>query len=239
MRKSFTLSEILIAIIVIGIIAALTIPNFIVSYKRQKYTARLKKFYSVMNNAIRESSVNNGISSTEWDHLSLTGKEFFLKYLSAYIKYDYYIIEAGDQCKVYLLDDTSIIILPKGLYRYNTGSACYKECIKTKAAAECQSECAEAACTAVYYDINGNKKPNKTEYDIFRFGICGGTFFNELHVNYFDALPDLDSETNDYVEDRAEIRKMCADEDNRGFMDCTKLLRIDGWEFKEDYPWKI
>ena len=77
MRKSFTLSEILIAIIVIGIIAALTILNFIVSYKRQKYTARLKKFYSVMNNAIRESSVNNGISSTEWDHLSLTGKEFF------------------------------------------------------------------------------------------------------------------------------------------------------------------
>ena len=53
MNKGFTLAEVLITLGIIGAVAAMTIPNLIQSYKEKEYTAKLKKFYSVMENAGR------------------------------------------------------------------------------------------------------------------------------------------------------------------------------------------
>lgn len=47
--KSFTLSEVLITLGVIGIMAALTLPTVISKYKRKSVETKLAKFYSVMN----------------------------------------------------------------------------------------------------------------------------------------------------------------------------------------------
>ena len=51
-KKGFTLAEVLITLVVIGVIAALTIPTVVNKYKKQEVASKLKKFYSNMQQAI-------------------------------------------------------------------------------------------------------------------------------------------------------------------------------------------
>ena len=54
MKKAFTLAEVLISLAVIGVIAALTIPSLINSYKTKIYGSQLKKVYSQLTTAAKE-----------------------------------------------------------------------------------------------------------------------------------------------------------------------------------------
>lgn len=59
MKKfAFTLGEILLAIAVIGVVAALTIPSLIENYKSKVYTTQLKKTYSQLTNAIQQIMID-------------------------------------------------------------------------------------------------------------------------------------------------------------------------------------
>ena len=64
--KSFTLAEVLITLGIIGIVAAMTLPIVIGNYKKQVVSSRLKKFYSIMNQAILMSE-NDNESIEYWD----------------------------------------------------------------------------------------------------------------------------------------------------------------------------
>lgn len=59
-KYAFTLAEVLITLGVIGIVAALTIPNVTSHYRKKVAETRLAKFYSVMNQAIQMSEKDNG-----------------------------------------------------------------------------------------------------------------------------------------------------------------------------------
>ncbi|MCR4881132.1 MAG: type II secretion system GspH family protein [bacterium] len=58
-KIAFTLAETLITLLVIGIIAALTIPSLIQSFQGRETVARLKKMYSVVNQAVRQYQAEN------------------------------------------------------------------------------------------------------------------------------------------------------------------------------------
>ena len=61
MKKiAFTLAEVLITLGIIGIVAAMTLPTLIQSNKNKEVEAKLKKIYSVMNQAILLSEKDNG-----------------------------------------------------------------------------------------------------------------------------------------------------------------------------------
>ncbi len=64
--KGFTLAEVLITLGIIGVVAAMTIPNLITSYNKKITETRLEKFYSIFNQAIRLSVAENGDTDT-WD----------------------------------------------------------------------------------------------------------------------------------------------------------------------------
>ena len=53
MKKAFTLAEVLITLMIIGIVAALTIPSVISNYQQQEFKTGLKKAVSVLNEAIQ------------------------------------------------------------------------------------------------------------------------------------------------------------------------------------------
>ncbi len=57
--RGFTLAETLITLGIIGIIAAITIPSLITKYRRTVASTKLKKFYSTINQAIRQSIAEN------------------------------------------------------------------------------------------------------------------------------------------------------------------------------------
>ncbi len=64
--KAFTLSEVLITLVIIGIIAAITVPAVVNNYVEQSTVSRVKKFYSTMSNAINSAIALEGPVDT-WD----------------------------------------------------------------------------------------------------------------------------------------------------------------------------
>lgn len=94
---AFTLAEVLITLAIIGIVAALTIPNLIQSYKKRVVETRLARFHSMMNQAIKLSEVDNG-PKEYWTTMkdgfmdindapdALPPKDWYDKYLKNYIK---------------------------------------------------------------------------------------------------------------------------------------------------------
>lgn len=73
-KFGFTLAEVLITLGIIGVVAALTIPQFISKYNELVIITELKKTYSELNQAIKLSEVYNGDLKT-WDY-SLDSKSF-------------------------------------------------------------------------------------------------------------------------------------------------------------------
>ncbi len=76
-KKTFTLSEVLITLVVIGIIAAITIPMVLISMQNQEYKTGYKKAYSDLSRAalkgiafgefpLREKKFDSNTASEEW-----------------------------------------------------------------------------------------------------------------------------------------------------------------------------
>lgn len=60
-KKGFTLTEVLITLGVIGVIAAMTLPVLIQKQQKRATEVKLQKFYSVMNNALTRYYADEGI----------------------------------------------------------------------------------------------------------------------------------------------------------------------------------
>ncbi len=61
-EKAFTLAEVLITLGIIGVVAAMTIPNTIAQYKNKVYATQLKKFCSEFSQAITSYQNQTGAS---------------------------------------------------------------------------------------------------------------------------------------------------------------------------------
>ncbi len=57
MKKAFTLAEVLITLSILGIVAAISIPNLISHYKKVYTETRLKQAYSMLNNVIEQATI--------------------------------------------------------------------------------------------------------------------------------------------------------------------------------------
>jgi len=57
---AFTLSEVLVALSIIGIIASITIPGILANAERSKFDNLFKKSYSNISEAIKRVTTNNG-----------------------------------------------------------------------------------------------------------------------------------------------------------------------------------
>ncbi len=87
-KRAFTLAEVLITLGIIGVVASLTMPALTASYQKKVTVTRLQKFYSVMNQAVTLSEVENG-SAAGWKYPDTTvsgTQEFFDTYLAPYMK---------------------------------------------------------------------------------------------------------------------------------------------------------
>lgn len=94
--QAFTLAEVLITLSVIGIVAAMTLPNITGYYKKKVVETELKKAFSVISQTIKLSEAFNE-SAIYWQYpsegsgSSSTGTEetvqFSEKYIKPYLKY--------------------------------------------------------------------------------------------------------------------------------------------------------
>lgn len=86
-RKAFTLSEVLIALVIIGVIAAITIPLLHANYLEQERKSRVKKAYSTLANAMTRVKADGGdmVFGSEMNDSSQTVFSWFDTYLKPYL----------------------------------------------------------------------------------------------------------------------------------------------------------
>lgn len=82
-KKGFTLAEVLITLGIIGIVAAMTLPTLIGKYQEKVTMTKVKKAYSIINQAYQKASYDKSGTINTWD--CDNGKciyEFFTKYFN-------------------------------------------------------------------------------------------------------------------------------------------------------------
>lgn len=83
-QMSFTLAEVLITLVIIGVVAAITVPTIVANSNEKALQAALKKSHSVLQQGIKRYYVDNGISMGKdtINSPSVLTNEFFLKYFN-------------------------------------------------------------------------------------------------------------------------------------------------------------
>jgi prepilin-type N-terminal cleavage/methylation domain-containing protein len=205
---AFTLAEVLITLGIIGVVAAMTMPSLMQNYKRQQATARIKKFVSVINQAL--ISAENDLGAREdWVIGEMDNSDSAYNFLNTYIKP---YIKSADVEKRTLFGRNMATL------RFVDGS---------------QMSVKIGACYDIWYDINGEKGPNEKGRDIFVFILCknGGCNFNSNQVRGFYCAP-----TGEQFPTHGQLIDNCKNYRTDGGNYCTILLEQNGYEFPKDYP---
>ena len=205
---AFTLAEVLITLGIIGVVAAMTMPTLMQNYKRQQATARIKKFVSVINQAL--ISAENDLGPREdWVIGEMDNSDSAYNFLNTYIKP---YIKSAD------IEKRTLFGRNMATLRFVDGS---------------QMSVKVGACYDIWYDINGEKGPNEKGKDIFVFILCknGGCNFNSNQVRGFYCAP-----TGEQFPTHEQLIDNCKNYRTDGGNWCTILLEQNGYEFPKDYP---
>ena len=195
-KYGFTLAEVLITLVIIGVIAALTIPNIVYETKKHEYTARLKKFYSTLQQ-VRQKAQADGKSWQDWA-VTETKDSRGLDIIENYM--DTYLLPYISYVKTKTSGTVKYVYLNDGSYFY----------------------CNKGDCIDFVFDVNGEKPPNQRGRDIFVFLYC-------------ISNPDNIISRVGWIYSRSSALTYCKDDAST----CSTLLMIDGWEFKNDYPYRL
>lgn len=213
-KFAFTLAEVMVTMSIVGVVAAMTIPTLHYQRMKKEYSAKLKNFYSRMNNAILDMQMDKGSFSDmklnrtdENDKNQTKGYEWYMTNIDPYYGHEY--VDAAHKT-VYYKDGSKLIIHGKW------------------------------GCLDVDYDVNGDKGPDQVGFDRYRFLYCfenRATYFGRDDIFFGTYGSGLNSATTT----RAQMVAKCGtkNENEDGRLWCTRLLENDQWEFKKDYPWKF
>lgn len=69
MKHGYTLAEVLITLVVIGVVAAMTLPTLINKYREKELVTRYKRVYSLINQAYMRAIADNGGPANTWDDM--------------------------------------------------------------------------------------------------------------------------------------------------------------------------
>ena len=86
LKKGFTLSEVLITLVVIGGVAAITIPTITVGHQKTETITRLKKLCLFANQALQASTMANGEVSSWYTHKELGLSKYMERYWHPYFR---------------------------------------------------------------------------------------------------------------------------------------------------------
>lgn len=232
LKKAFTLSETLIALTIIGVIAAITIPNLMIQNQKEQAVIQLRKVYSEFSQATTMAKIVYG-DSTTWDY-TLSNTAFFKRYFYPYVMLSSQSIQDAKKDNIYyyqssgavessllimraqgeiieLISGTQIFTYP--LNYSGTGSEYLRKCYAV--------------------DVNGYKKPNRFGRDLFM--LCIDADRGIVPHSWDDGEPLDNKKTREQLKKNSSYNYQCSRK-ARG-MWCAALIMKDGWQIKEDYPW--
>lgn len=205
-KNGFTLAEIILAMTLIGALAAMTLPNLDYRFKKSEYSTKIKKFYSKMDSAFSEMETDEGSAKDlQKPANSAAAYAWYMQLLDKHMGHQF--VDKDNQT-VYFKDGASIKI----------------------------TQPSEGDCTEFLYDINSTKRPDVIGKDQFVFLIC---FTDTSRAQWFGSS---DVVWGTYGKDftakntsRDTLKTKCKTDTKF----CSRLLELDDWEFKNDYPFKI
>lgn len=220
-RAAFTLAEVLITLGIIGVVAAMTMPSLITNHQKKVTAKRLASAYSICANALEHAKAEYGDSSS-WDKpsetISESTKTYVKKYFLPYI--NDYTDNGWRTYKNYYGDKINTTDLTSGGYFISLNNGVL---LTFAFAAETTSDGSIRPTTLmITVDINNIHAPNKTGRDRFSM-----TFVSNEKLIVGDS--------NLVGNSRSELINKCSQKHSPA---CSRLIMIDGWEIKDDYPWK-
>ena len=234
---AFTLAEVLITIGIIGVVAAMTLPPLVANHEKKQTSVRVKKVYSELTQAIRLSEAENG-DFENWSvdenlYFTIDGTKFFVnKYIKPYYKSLKICGEGGstgnkNTCGAAPVSSNGVQYVTNNgtaISMVYTGKSKLLILVDLKPTRKTvfKKEDKSLGKNVFYFDTDNYTKrlmPSGWVKNLTR----------EMALTGY--------ETNGY---RYSCKKLKKNDDDI-YTDyrhaCTALLMIDGWEFKEDYPW--
>lgn len=183
MRKGFTLAEVLITLGIIGVVAALTLPTLIEKHREQVTVAKVKKFYSTINQALQFAINENG-TIDQWNYAEANKQSNkFFDYFRPYLK----ITKDCGSKSGCIGDGVYSTLNNSSSMNYDTHPSYYKVILNDgsfmwlrqnmPSSANFNGSCSEAdwgysnSCGGIWIDVNGKAKPNVIGRDTFAFAI--------------------------------------------------------------------
>lgn len=223
------MAEVLITLGIIGIVAAMTLPSLIGNYQKKQTAMRLKEAYSLLNQAVQQSELVNGeINSWNFgqNHFNTQESiEFIDTYIAPFLKvtrkcYNRCISKvtkhtlSGREYRAYL---ENVAYPGRSIFIAN-GMQIWVYTDSDE----------EIKIAGIIVDINADRAPNLVGRDIF--------FFELKNKSTQVTLQGYNKSREVMLNDRAEGCNITAR--NVAGRYCGALIQHDGWEIREDYPWK-
>ncbi|MBQ8886305.1 MAG: type II secretion system protein [Candidatus Gastranaerophilales bacterium] len=180
MKRGFTLAEVLITLVIIGIVAAITVPSMIQTTQKQEFVTALKKANSTLKQSMKLMEINNGYAPGDYSYLKENNNfiEEFAKVTSFMRTCDslrdcfgrdefhrYTFLNGVDTQNAF--NDGKVVITTDGISYVYAG-----EKFRNFGLSE---EDYNNQIGAIVVDVNGaEKKPNKSGMDVFLFFLVDG-----------------------------------------------------------------
>ena len=142
---------------------------------------------------------------------NMSSKDFFNTYLAPYLK---------------------VSSITEGNYKF--GNESYDLAITFDDGTKMYSKSPKQSAGVAYtYDVNGDKGPNEFGRDLYYFSMGCDSIFKCGEKSFSPILVWVD------IYDRDAIHDYCNTYSGDRGKACAALLEIDGWEYKDDYPFKL
>ena len=222
-KKAFTLAEVLITLTIIGVIAAMTIPNLMQSYRKHQVEVGVKEAYTILSNALTMSKAEHGALGDLIESSNSNAVFFSQNYLEPYLKISSKC-EGGDtSCKMH-----------RGYLKCVDGTICQKTYTYVDGGYTLANGMYVFPGTAAdnnhksfsfAVDINGKQGPNQIGHDIFYFA---------LEYDYPNRL--LGSVYSRQLSRGFEYYYSCSR--SNGGVYCINPIMYNNWKIPDDYPVK-
>jgi len=198
LRRGFTLAEVLITLLIIGVVASIVIPGLISNTSDAEYAVALKKAYANLSQVTRSIiTENSGIAGTYTNDATL---------MSLYTPY----LNVARTCAVGTGDG---VCWPAGNLSYLSGGS-YADIngmfptalladgttiAFRNMAADCSftmGDQIQVVCASLYVDVNGLKGPNRLGKDTFWFRVTKQGIYP--WGTYNDGYSDCSKSTNGF-----------------------------------------